>query len=137
MADNPIIPVPSLSPQGWVTSPADKIDLLMSYFYTAMYSQTTLWQGNVTSLQWIIEEYGNDPSEVTLQLRDRVERYLNRYYPKVDVRCSNDDGSDNLTGNITLMLDIVITEEGKDYSVGAKIRTRNSKLQEIIKINNG
>ena len=138
MATTTIIPVPSLSPQGWITSPAEKADVLFAHLYASMYSQTTLYLGHVTSLQWLVQRYGHDISEITIQMQKWLDVYFRRYYPNgVDVRVSNDDTADNVTGNITLTIDIVVTEGTSQYSIGALIRTRDSILLEMLRINNG
>lgn len=132
-----VIPVPSLSASGWVTAPAEKADLLMSHLYTSMYSQTQLYPDQVTSLQWIVQQYGHDISELTIQMQKWLNTYFNRYYTVADIRISNNDTASNVAGIITLTIDIVVNEGTDQYSIGALIKTRDSKLLEILRINNG
>ncbi len=137
MATSAIIPVPSLSPQGWIVSPAEKADKLFAHIYAAQYSQSHLYPGQITSLQYLVKQYGNEPVEMTLQLQKWLDRYLRRYYPSgVDVRISNDDGPNNPEGKITYTLDIVITEGTSQYSVGVLLNTRDSTLMDMLRINN-
>jgi hypothetical protein len=127
------IPVPSLSSAGWVTAPADKADLIMAHFFEAEKSQTFLYGDNVTSLQWLVEQFGNNPTSMTQELRDALNVYLNRYYTGVIVNINVvDDG----TPRYELRVFIQVTEDGKQYSFGKLLQVTNSKISKIISLNN-
>lgn len=136
MAD--IIPAATLSMSGWVRAPAEKADALLSDCFVADKSQTTVYGDNVTSIQWLIQRYGSAPSEAAVQIRTALERYLGRYYPDgLSVEVRHDDTPANLTGIITLVIDVVFTEGSSRYSLGRELQTRDSKILKIAKINNG
>lgn len=133
---NAVIPVPTLSAAGWITSPAEKADSLFSDFYASDKNQTALYGQNVTNLQWLVQQYGHDVVAITTQLRSALEVYLRRYYPTVNVDVSSDDNIQNLTNQITLKVFCQVTDNGKQYSFGRLITTLNSKISKIVALNN-
>jgi hypothetical protein len=132
-----ITPVPTLSAAGWIRSPAEKADALFSHFYESDKFQTYLYGQNVTNLQWLVEQYGHDVTILTQQMRTALETYLARYYSDVlvDITTGNDDTL-IAEGKIELRLYCTVTEEGRQYSFGRLIKATNSKIDEIIKLNN-
>jgi len=129
-----IIPVPTLSSAGWVTAFADKADKIMAHFFEAEKSQTFIYGSNVSSLQWLVQEYGNRPVAMTQELREALERYLKRYYTGVIVDVAiRDDG----TPRYELRVSIQVTEEGRNYSFGKELQMNNGALAKIIDLNNG
>lgn len=131
-----IIPVPSLSAAGWITSPAEKADALFAHFYESEKSQTYLYGGNVSNLQWLIEQYGHNVIELAAQIRSTIELYLGRYYDAVNAQVTHNDNEDNPTNSITLSIHCDVTENGKLYSFGKLLNVTNSKIEKIININN-
>lgn len=128
------IPVPTLSSAGWVTAPADKADKLMAHFFEAEKSQTVLYGDNVSSLQWLIQHYGDKPAAMTQELRGALERYLRRSYPAVTVDVQmRDDG----TPRYELRVSIQVTDDGKQHSFGKELQMHNGNLAKIIDMNNG
>lgn len=130
------IPCPSLSLSGWVTNAAEKADVLISHFYESNKSQTYIYGSSVSSLQWIIEQYGHDITNVCQQLRYGLENYLNRYYDSVTVEVTASDNDDNLTGSIGLKIYSKVVDGGVEYSFGKLLTITNSKISTIISLNN-
>lgn len=134
-----IIPVPSLSANGWVTAITEKSDRLYAQFFVAEQSQSGSYEPSaVSSLPWIIQEYGHDPLDCTIQLKQRLELYLGRYYDTVNVFCTIDnDEVQEASGRYNIKLVTTLTQAGKEYSLGSLIETANSKVVNIMSINNG
>jgi hypothetical protein len=131
------IAVPTLSATGWTRSPAEKADFLMSHFYESDKFQTYLYGQNVTNLQWLIEQYGNDPARVCREIQDGLQAYLSRYYDSAVVQCTaNDNPAINPTSEITLKLFCQVVENGKEYVIARLIMSKDSKFQSIVKMNN-
>jgi hypothetical protein len=65
--------------------------------------------------------------------------FLERYFDEVqlDVTIVTDSEIGEEASQIDIRVDAVITENGKKYSLGRLISTLNSKIMNIIKINNG
>lgn len=135
------IAVPTLTAAGWVRTPAEKADALMSHFYESDKFQTYLYDENVTNVQWLIEQYGHDVVVLCTRMRETLEDYLNRYYDAALIQVTSDDNpSYNLTPNlssaITLRVVITVTDGGKDYSFAKLIVASDSKFEKIMNLNN-
>jgi len=131
------IPVPSLTVAGWVKSPAEKADLLFSHYYESDKFQTYIYGSNVANLQHVIEQNSHDVVALVQAIRSSLEVYLGRYYEAVLVDVSVDEESEEYKqGNVKLKVYCRITENGKDYSFARLIETIDSKLKQVVKINN-
>lgn len=131
-----IIPVPTLSLAGWVTSPSEKADALISHFYASEKSQTYLYGNSVTNLQWIIEQHSGDITNLVAALREALQNYLRKYYEAAIVEVTSNDNPSNFNGEITLSIYCQVTEEGKIYSIGKLLNISNNKIGKIIALNN-
>lgn len=127
--------VPTLSSAGWVRSPSEKADALISHFYESEYSQSYLYQNNVSNLQYLVERYSHDIVSFVQQLRLTLETYLGRHYDTANVDV-NSDVSENLTGRVNVTVYCTVTEDGKEYSFGRLLMVANSKIEKIINLNN-
>lgn len=133
------IPLPTLSGSGWVTEIAEKTDRLFAYFFVSEYSQTHLYKDNVTSLPYIVQKYGHDEFAIGPNLERSLYAYLARYYDdvRIEITVTSNDESGQETTELNIRVDAVLTEDGKQYSLGRLISTVDSKVMNIIKINNG
>ena len=132
-----ITPVPVLSSAGWITDTSGKIDALLAHFFESMKSQTLVYGPNVSSLQFLLQQYGNNPNELTQNLERTLETYLGRYYDLAMVSVTNDATINNTNSVYGLKLYCSITENGQTYSVGNLLKVSNSKLTAVTKIING
>jgi hypothetical protein len=132
-----IIPVPSLSPSGWVTASNDKADLLFSHYFESNKSQTLIYGDNVSSIQYLLERYAGDITTLTQKLTIDIENYLGRYYDSVLATVTSDDTPSNLNGNITINIHCDVIEDGVQYSIGGLLEIGNSKIINFFKLNNG
>ena len=131
------IPVPTLSPQGFVTDISGKADALLSHFYESMYSQTFLYGKNISSLQYIIQQYGDDVNKLCTQLQNTLEKYLGRYYDLAIVTIgSNVNDPNDTTNQISLTIHCSLTENGTTYSIGDLLKISNSKVTSVTRVNN-
>lgn len=129
-------PVPTLSIKGWVTSPAERADFLMSHFYESDKLQSLIYGDNVSSLQWLIEQYGHSIPTLSERLRMTLMDYLGAYYDAVNIDVVSDDSADNLTGRVTLTIKCRVTQDAQEYSFGKLLTLTNSKFDKIIDFNN-
>lgn len=132
-----LIPVPTLSPAGWVTSPAEKADTLLSHLFLSLKSQSFVYGNNVSSIQGVIEQYGHDITVVTQQMGLLAEAYLRRYYDVAIATVTNNNNATNLTSSAEISIHVQVTENGITYSLGKLLQISNSKITKIITINNG
>lgn len=130
-------PVPTLSTAGWVRSPREKIDYLLSDYYASDKKQTTLYGSNVTSLAWTIADKGNNMSGLKTAITNELQNYLNRYYVSViiEVDISPID-PDESASKMNINLAIVLTDaDGEQFSVVDKLRFFDGKLKKLTSAN--
>ncbi len=124
------IVVPTLSIEGFVSDIAGMTDRLMSYFFTSKYSQSTEYYGNITSLPYIVQKYGNDITALPIQTEKRLTDYLSRHFEQVtvDARCERINENSN---TINLIIRVRITHNGKAYDLANEIMVTNAIVQDI------
>lgn len=131
-----IVPVSALSLDGWVTSSASKADYLLSHFFLSEYSQTQLYKGNVTSLQYLIQKYQVNPNILERETQATLEGYFSRYFPNVQAEVVCEPNTTN-SSQINLKIYISIQDEsGATLSVGRLVDVLDSKINKIITYNN-
>lgn len=133
-----IIPVPTLSTEGWVTSLAEKADKLLTYFFTTDKDQSHLYTGTV-SMQWLIQRYQNSMSDLALETQNALQGYLSRYYPiaLVDVRTSEDEPDDDKKATkVSLYIYAQVTEGGREHSIGKLVTEIDGDSFKVFNLNN-
>lgn len=73
-------PVPSLGARGWIDDPDTLIDQLFANMLTTDHSQSQLYRGQLTSLQYLVKTAGHDPRRFCEDLQIALERYIGRYF---------------------------------------------------------
>lgn len=129
--------VPSLSVSGWIDEIGERADKLMAYYLTSDYSQSELYAGNVVSLQYHIEQHGSDEGALRTQVESDLRRYLERYFESADITVTTDRPIEGDENRIHLRLECFVVSGGQRYSLGKLITAVNSKVIDIIDINNG
>ena len=127
---------PSLSEDGWITSSQQQGDYLFAQFFASDYSQTQLYLGEVASMAWVIQETQGDVSRTCMLLRDTLQKYFQRYFPRTTVEV-NEIQSDPPTSSASLRIYLSYTDqEGTEYIIGRLIELMDSKVSKIVKLNN-
>ena len=83
--------VPSLSTQGWLDETKDPTTItskLLSYFVVADHSQSNVYQGNISSLPYLMATYGHDDQSFRRQIESTLATLLGRYFDNVTVTAS-------------------------------------------------
>jgi hypothetical protein len=134
MSENYLLP--TLSQEGWVQSTAEQADYLLSHFFTSLYSQTHLYNSNVASFQWIIQNCQGDMDKTVAQLKSVLSAYYGRYFDNVVSQVTYEQlPADSSQVNITLFVSFT-DKLGKDFILGKTLEMLNSKISKIIAINN-
>lgn len=124
--------IPTLTPKGFVTSITDKTDTAMLNFYLSQYSQTNMYRGARRPLPYLVQQFGQDAKAFSDALDIELTTYLGRLFENAEVEVDyTEDGK-----SINLRLDVIIRDNGREYSLGHEIQTANSKVIDIIDINN-
>lgn len=129
--------LPSLSVDGWVNSSIKTADYLFSHIFLSDYSQTYLYTGFVTSLAWIIQATEGNMAETIRLTQLQLGEYFTRYFNNVVVEVTEVENIENPSkGQISIYLRFTDTEN-KEYVLGKLLTIIDSKITEVVNINNG
>lgn len=129
--------LPSLSEDGWTNSPMKVGDYLMSHFLLSDYSQTYLYKDKVSSLPWIIQNTQKDITDTVLLTQTTLSEYFTRYFNDVVVEVTEIPNTlEPSKGQISIYVQFSDTE-GNEYVLGRMVTIIDSKINEIITLNNG
>lgn len=129
--------VPTLSRAGWSKTAEEKIDFLLSDFFTSQNSQSYVYQGTICSLPYLIQHYQGDVTSLVNFTRELLNRYLGAYFDNVVVDVTSDDNpTTNPTNDVTLTIYMQVEQNSTIYSVGKVVQTMNGKINKIVQLNN-
>lgn len=129
-----VIPYPDLD--GWEHDSQRIGELIFSHFLASNYSQTFIYQGNISSLAYLIQQYQNLPSELTTHLRTTLTNLFNRYFTSSNVEVRITD-SISLPGSLDLHIFIEYTDsDGQPVRLVEAIQASNDTFKRIKSINN-
>lgn len=128
--------VPSMSLSGFVSDVPTMIDYMFAYYLTSDYSQSNLFHGNIVSLQKQIQQYQHSEIELTTRVREELEGYFKTIVDDATIDVSTDRPNPDDPNRINLRLSAVLIKDGKSYSVGRLVKTQDSKILDIVKLNN-
>lgn len=133
-----IIPVPTLSTQGWVKDLSSKIDFLLSHYVSTDQEQSNVYKPHISNLQYLIEQYAGDPLSTADAISRSIQTYLGRYYENViaEARFSLLNEKESQT-TVKITLSLNFTEEGVNYTANRLLTYYNGKFKEITEVNNG
>jgi len=131
------VQVPSLSASGWVGNISEKLDKLVGYFFVSDFSQSHLYRGNVASLPYIIKECTDNQSLLLSTTTKNLTNLLRPYFDRVQVDVTATVEDPSKPGEINLMVDAQVAQDGVTYSVGKQLQIINSKVVAIFDANNG
>ena len=128
---------PSLSEDGWVSSPEKTADYLMSTFLVSDYSQTYLYKGLVSSLPWILQDNQGNIARACTAVRDTLNTYFSRYFNNVVVEVNEVENTESPTkGQMSIYVKFA-DKTGKEHVLGKLLKLADSIVESIITINNG
>lgn len=77
--------LPTMTKDGLVTDDKIIIESLFKYFITTQQSQSTIFQDNIISYDYILRTYKDDDLELRSQIMRGLTKLYKRYYPDVDI----------------------------------------------------
>lgn len=113
--------VPTLGPEGFITDPSAALVKLFQQAFASDHSQSALYPKQVFSIQHALSLNPNNMEETTITLQEQFNVYLSRYFENVDVTVT-DVTTDENSAKRTLQIDIIVSKDDKQYSLGAEIR---------------
>ena len=112
--DSKLMPTPaiSLSTEGIVESPVQKVRKIYEWILMTYESQTFFYRGNVTSLRAIIAHHSSSPEILATELEDKIRGVYLKYFPKADVSVTIHNNSDS-TYTVLMELEVVDDKENR------------------------
>lgn len=127
--------VPTLSSKGWVVSPTEKADLILSYFFLSEYSRSFLYYGEISSLPYLLQTYNGDIGTLRSKLITSVHDLMQRYFDEVSVDVDIADLSEE-PGRFTIRLGVNFQSEGQSYDLAKALPVYNGRLAKIFELIN-
>lgn len=132
MAENVVA---SLSDRGWLRSPPEKADALMSHFYASQNRQSYIYQDSVFNIQGLIEQFGSDPHEISAHLQIMLERYFGGYFDRATVAVTSDEKTSFGT-RLTLKVRCYLVQGDREFALEDLISSIDGSFKRIIAFNN-
>lgn len=126
--------VPTLDSNGWLSGVAEKADALFAYFLISDYSQSTIFQGRIKSLPWIIKTNPKDLISLTSEIQRALEDLYAPYFDTMsaNVTIEKPEAFLNLTeAKIDLRISVIVRQGGRAYSLGRLINVVNNKIGKV------
>lgn len=131
MATESSISLPVLGPEGFITKPSDMLRQAFQVIFVSDYSQSNIFFGNVTSVQYVLSLFPNDMEKTISLLETGIQKYLLRFFSNVEVNITDVTIGDG--AKRTLSVDIVVTDAtGTKHSLGATIRDSNNPQSSLV-----
>jgi len=130
--------VPNLSHRGFVNDIVGRVDLLLSYFLVANYSQTELYYSKITSLPYLVKRFGEDPRQLVSQVQSSLTTYFSRYFEGILIECDF-QYLDRIAATGPYRITIQITaldQNGVRVNIASELSMIDGTFKEIARRNN-
>lgn len=133
-----VIPVPTLSQQGMVLSTGEKLDRLLSYYFTTDTNQSNIFKGETISFQETVANYQRQPTLLCEQMKTELTSYLERYFTLVTVMVDYKDLKEGIDdGPYELIIDAMVGDSFDDQQrLFKNARMEDGVLTAIFTYNN-
>ena len=119
--------LPTLTTAGWIEDLVSVSTSLMDYFLVSEDSQSQFYPGEVSSLPFLVQQYGSDPDELANRARDVLQRYFSRYFEMTSVEVTTDSKSGTV-GRYNVNIDVTVVKDGVTHRLGRLIELGDSKI---------
>lgn len=85
------VTLPLLGSEGFSQDPDIIMARLLQHAFLSDYSQSNIYAGSVTSIQYIISEHAQDPLALSVAMRKALLQYYSRYMEDVSVTFEQSD----------------------------------------------
>ena len=126
--------IPSLSDLGWVSDPETVLSQLLGYYILTDGGQSIAFQGNLINLPETYYQFINDPTGMSVKMKNDLDTLLSRYFESVEVNTDIQTLSESKFG--ILLFASVITKDGQRVSLGRVIDMDSTGVRTVVDINN-
>jgi len=132
------IKYPTFSSKGWITSPLEKLDFLLSHAFIAEDRQTNENNDIFISFHELLSGLTDDNMEKGMeQLQEKLRIYLLNYYDSVECYVYNKSEEINdPSSGVTVVIDFTVTKDGVLYTTKKLLNTSNGIFNKLINISN-
>lgn len=123
--------IPTLD--GMLETPEEVCDYLLGNFYANKNLQSTISQGSIPSLSYLIATHRTDYIKLQSAVRDAIEDMLEPLYEIVEMDVVVQDATED-SQTITIKFNCAIRHEGKMVSVGHLVSYVDGRLRSIQNI---
>lgn len=124
--------LPTLRTAGWLSDITTLSTALMEYFISSDRSQSDIYIGHVSSLPYLIRQYGNNPSLLVDNVEITLRNYFSRYFESVICSISHNDPYGD--GRYNIDIDIMIGDGTSKYRLQRIMSVAESELLDITVI---
>lgn len=124
----------SLSAKGWITDVPNVLDFLMAHFYESEYTQSTLYYGKISNLQYLVQKYGGDPDQFVAGLTNTLQEYLGRYFPdgvKLEITHNANDADFDGGVKYNVTVKVQVTRDGQTYSIAETLKSLDGVFETV------
>ena len=119
--------IPTLTVDGWDTTPLSQMSKLWEYYQASDYSQSNTFRGRIISLKYTLQTETN-PERLSKAIQQDIETLYGEFFdgvtPLIDVK--------ELEGGIVnINVDITCTRNFEEYKLTIAIRGRKSGIIEF------
>lgn len=119
--------LPTLTTAGWVSDVITQSTSLIDYFLMSDHSQTQFYPNEVSSMPYLIQQVGSDPSQLARRTETALERLYGRYFDRVAVEVKADK-LNSQDGRYNLTIDLAVNQSGKQHRLGRMLLIGDSKI---------
>lgn len=120
--------IPTLTIDGFVDNPKLKMSKIFEYFLLADYSQSSIFQGDVSSFKYIMATNSLD-LEIVDAMESTLTRLFERYYDSASVDVRVETNPD--TNTQYLKINVVVTNNGEKYYLYREIQYTNGRIDKM------
>lgn len=121
--------LPTLRTSGWLADITTLSMALMEYFISSDNSQSEFYFGHVSSLPYLVRQYGSNPSLLSSSVETTLRNYFSKYFDNVIASVSYNEPQDN--GRYNLNIDIMLTDGNTQHRLQRIIAVAESELLNI------
>lgn len=118
--------LPTLTINGFVNNKRIQVQKLFEYFLASDKSQSTLFNGKVASLKYILATYDN-VADIRSNLREALYNLYSVYFDSTEVKIDIEDKDDS--GNIDIYINVTVVDEGTTYTLNKLLNYENGGIQ--------
>lgn len=126
----------SLSDVGWVVDSQILISKLLEYYLYTDTSQSTIFQGNITSLPKTYYEYINRPEAMAGAMKQEFGDMLNRYFDAYQIDADAEPLGDDTSGYAISLFVEAIGDDGRKVNAGRAFELNTNGVKDAIRIAN-